>query len=44
VRLLLPGGGGYGDPKKRDRRLIEHDLKNGYVTGEAAARDYDVRP
>jgi len=44
VRLLLPGGGGYGDPKKRDRRLIERDLKNGYVTGEAAARDYDIRP
>jgi N-methylhydantoinase B len=41
VRLLLPGGGGYGDPKKRDRRLIERDLKNGYVTEEAAAREYD---
>jgi N-methylhydantoinase B len=44
VRLLLPGGGGYGDPKKRDRELIERDLKNGYVTEEAAAREYDVRP
>jgi N-methylhydantoinase B len=44
VRLLLPGGGGYGAPKKRDRGLIERDLKNGYVTEEAAAREYDVRP
>jgi N-methylhydantoinase B len=42
VRLLLPGGGGYGDPKKRDPRLIERDLKNGYVTEEVAAREYDV--
>jgi N-methylhydantoinase B len=43
VRLLLPGGGGYGDPKKRDRTLIERDLQNGYVTPEAVAREYDSR-
>ena len=43
VRLLLPGGGGYGDPKKRDRTLIERDLQNGYVTAEAVAREYDSR-
>ena len=40
VRLRLPGGGGYGDPAKRDRRLIESDLLNGYVTPAAARRDY----
>jgi N-methylhydantoinase B len=40
VRLLLPGGGGYGEPAKRDRRLIESDLLNGYVTPAAARRDY----
>jgi N-methylhydantoinase B len=40
VRLLLPGGGGYGEPGKRDRRLIESDLRNGYVTLEGARRDY----
>lgn len=39
VRLLLPGGGGYGDPRRRDRRLVEADLKNGYVTPDAARRD-----
>jgi N-methylhydantoinase B len=43
VRLLLPGGGGYGNPNKRERSLIERDLKNGYVTAEAVARDYDAR-
>ncbi len=41
VSLHLPGGGGYGDPKSRERALIEADLKNGYLTPEAAKRDYD---
>jgi N-methylhydantoinase B len=40
VRLRLPGGGGYGDPARRDRQLIESDLRNGYVTPEAARGDY----
>jgi N-methylhydantoinase B len=40
VRLTLPGGGGYGDPAARDRALLEADLRNGYVTMEAARRDY----
>lgn len=40
VRLLLPGGGGYGDPRRRARALIEADLRNGYITPEAARRDY----
>jgi N-methylhydantoinase B/oxoprolinase/acetone carboxylase alpha subunit len=40
VHLRLPGGGGYGDPHARDRRLIEWDLKNEHVTREAAHRDY----
>jgi N-methylhydantoinase B len=40
LRLLLPGGGGYGDPRRRDRRLVEADLQNGYVTPDAARRDF----
>lgn len=41
VRLLLPGEGGYGDPRWRDRALVvEADLRNGYVTLEAARREY----
>ena len=40
VRLLLPGGGGYGDPRRRDRELIERDLEAGYVTPEAGRREY----
>jgi N-methylhydantoinase B len=40
VRLLLPGGGGYGDPRERARALVEADLRHGYVTDEGALRDY----
>ncbi|HZF76878.1 MAG TPA: hydantoinase B/oxoprolinase family protein [Acetobacteraceae bacterium] len=40
VRLLYPGGGGFGPPRERDRAAIEADLRDGYVTPEAAARDY----
>ena len=41
VLLVTPGGGGYGDPKDRDPARVEEDLREGYVTPEAAARDYD---
>jgi N-methylhydantoinase B len=38
--IETPGGGGWGDPAKRDRALIEHDLREGLVTPEGARRDY----
>ncbi len=38
------GGGGYGDPEKRDRALIARDIELGYVTLDAAVRDYAYRP
>lgn len=41
VRLSLPGGGGYGDPGNRTQEAIRRDLKAGYITGEAAKRDYE---
>jgi len=34
------GGGGWGDPRERDRREIENDIASGYISPEAAARDY----
>ena len=40
IRLTTPGGGGYGDPKARDRASIAEDLREGYVTQAAARRDY----
>jgi len=42
VRLLYAGGGGFGDPARRDRAAIEADLRDGYVTADAARRDYGV--
>jgi N-methylhydantoinase B len=41
-RLDTPGGGGSGDPRKRDPNAVAADVNEGYVTPEAAARDYGV--
>ena len=40
VRFQVSGGGGYGDPKARERERIERDVAEGYVTQEGARRDY----
>jgi N-methylhydantoinase B len=42
VRVNLPGGGGYGDPRSRDPELVRRDVIEGYITPEAASRDYGV--
>jgi N-methylhydantoinase B len=42
VRFLTPGGGGYGDPFLRDEDAVLADLRAGFVSAEAAARDYGV--
>jgi N-methylhydantoinase B len=34
------GGGGWGDPRQRDRKHIEQDIVAGFVSPEAARRDY----
>jgi N-methylhydantoinase B len=41
-RFLLQsaGGGGYGDPRQRDPDAVQHDIAEGYVSREAAAKDY----
>ena len=44
LTVILPGGGGYGDPRKRDAGLVAADLKNGYISKEAAIRDYGYLP
>jgi N-methylhydantoinase B len=38
--LDLPGGAGYGDPRERDPALVRRDVERGYVSREAAKRDY----
>jgi len=42
VNLVLPGGGGYGDPRRRTPEAVLRDVVNGYVTMEAAEREYGV--
>ncbi len=36
----ISGGGGFGNPKTRDRALIEEDLRCGRVSAEAAEKAY----
>ncbi len=38
VRVGTPGGGGYGDPLKRDRELVRRDVALGYYTVADAER------
>ncbi len=42
VLLAFPGGGGYGNPLKRNRKLIEEDLVAGYVSTESAKKHYKL--
>ena len=42
VMLAFPGGGGYGAPADRDPALVKRDLARGYISAEAAARDYGL--
>ena len=41
-RFLLQsaGGGGYGDPRQRDRGALQRDIAEGYVSKDAAKKDY----
>jgi N-methylhydantoinase B len=38
--LQSAGGGGYGNPRRRDAAALARDLAEGYVTPKAAKRDY----
>jgi N-methylhydantoinase B len=41
-RLDSPGGGGYGDPLSRPPEHVLADLREGYLSPQAAERDYGV--
>ena len=42
VHIDLPGGGGYGDPLKRDIEKVRWDVIDGYITAEDAESKYGV--
>ena len=42
IRLEQTGGGGYGDPADRNPELVLTDVRNGYVSEEAARTLYKV--
>jgi N-methylhydantoinase B len=42
VDLLTGGGGGFGDPFERDPARVRIDVLDGYVSRDAAKRDYGV--
>jgi len=44
IEVVVTGGAGYGDPKRRSRSAIERDLALGWVTPEGACRDYGNDP
>jgi N-methylhydantoinase B len=42
VTCYMAGGGGYGDPLKRDPEAVRKDVLLGYITTERAKEDYGV--
>ncbi len=42
VRLETPGGGGYGAPVEREPDAVADDARLGFISREAARRDYKV--
>lgn len=42
VRIVTAGGGGYGDPFRREPQRIFDDVMNGFVSLAGAERDYGV--
>ena len=41
-RQIAGGGGGYGDPKERDREAVKRDLLNEVITSEQAKDEYGL--
>jgi len=42
VKIVAPGGGGWGDPLERSEDRVVADVAEGLVTPEAAQRDYGL--
>jgi N-methylhydantoinase B len=42
IRLELPGGGGFGDPRERDPQRVLDDVLDGLISADEARHDYGV--
>jgi N-methylhydantoinase B/oxoprolinase/acetone carboxylase alpha subunit len=42
VKILMPGGGGYGDPLARDRAKVQRDVDEGFISEESARTVYGL--
>jgi N-methylhydantoinase B len=42
IRLELPGGGGFGDPRTREPQAVRDDVLDGLITADEALSDYAV--
>ena len=42
VVIRMPGGGGLGNPRRRPARVVAEDVRLGFISAEAAKRDYGV--
>ena len=42
VRIVSPGGGGFGDPLERDPQAVLTDMEDGFVSTDGARKDYGV--
>jgi N-methylhydantoinase B len=42
LRIISPGGGGFGDPRSRDSQLVLKDLAEGKISAQAAREIYGV--
>jgi N-methylhydantoinase B/oxoprolinase/acetone carboxylase alpha subunit len=40
VKIVMPGGGGYGDPRQRDPAAVRRDVAEGFVSDRAAREVY----
>ncbi len=43
VLMAFPGGAGYGNPAQRSAESIQKDLKRGYISLDAAKKDYNIK-
>jgi N-methylhydantoinase B len=42
IRIFTAGGGGYGEPRLRDPKMLAHDVTDGYVSADAAKTVYGL--